>query len=645
MRTRRTLPRPLVGEQLEDRRLLTFNPTAAEQELLQLVNRVRTDPRGEFTRLISRVSPITARDAIFQTELDFFRVNGSILQSELAALSPAPPVAWNAAVQEFTAGHNARMLATSPPSQFHSSAAARRQALLDAGVPLRIVSGETIHSENVYGYAKSPMHLFASYIVDWGNGTGGMQTDRPHRRTIMNPHFDQIGHSISGFSGSNFGPLVNTQVLVNIQNPPVMVIGAVFEDKNGSGWYEAGEGIGAATIEFTGAGGTFTTQSWSAGGYQIELPAGTYTARATGRGMAHPTIVSNIVVGSNSVWQNLIYDPAAIPPDSLEPNNTAATATATTGRDQTFSGLSIHTASDVDWFRFMPVSTGEATFRIQFSHAAGNLDMSLHNASQGTLVTANSTANSETIKYTVTRGTTYFLRVYSVGGATNGNYTLTIDAPEPQRPVAVSDRTKVSSASRTVSIDVLANDLDPDGDRTKLVPRLASNAPAAFTLDANRRVVFTMPANAPSGFMRTTYTVTDDQDLVSAPANIDVMMVNFSHSRPWQNQARPFDVNGDGQITPLDILTIVNDLNTHGVRSLPTSGSILAFQGLLDTNGDNMVTALDILLVVNHLNRSGAGEGEALELDPHVSQSHDRALLSLMWDVEEVREKSKAARA
>lgn len=231
-------------ESLEIRRLLAFDPSGAEQELMQLTNRIRTDPRGEFSRLFTSAAPLTARDPIFQLELDFFQVNGTTLRNELAALTPVPPVAWNEEIVEFARTHNATMINSNPPQQFHSNTAARRRALLDAGVNLRIVNGEQVTSENVYGFAKSTMHLYASYTVDWGPGPGGMQTNRPHRVAFMNDDFEQLGHAITSFSGANFGPLVNTQVFANIQNPPVMVVGAVFEDKNNSGWYEAGEGFG-----------------------------------------------------------------------------------------------------------------------------------------------------------------------------------------------------------------------------------------------------------------------------------------------------------------------------------------------------------------------------------------------------------------
>lgn len=69
----------------------------------------------------------------------------------------------------------------------------------------------------------------------------------------------------------------------------------------------------------------------------------------------------------------------------------------------------------------------------------------------------------------------------------------------------------------------------------------------------------------------------------------------------WTNPVEPLDVNNDADISPLDVLLILNELNTVGSHELvpPGSGGPPAF---LDTSGDGFVSPLDALLVVNHLN-------------------------------------------
>ncbi len=635
--------RPLQFESLENRRLLALNPTAGEQELLQLVNRFRTDPQGEFARLITSTSPLQARDPVLQLDLDYAQVNGSVLKSQLESVPAVPPVAWNDAINSFAAAHNANMIASNPPQQFHSNSLERRIALQNAGVALRIAAGEKITSENVFGYGKSALHTFAAFVIDWERGgPNGMRSDLGHRVSIANADFEQVGQATTPFSGANFGPQVTTQVFANIENQPAMVVGAVFEDLNASGWYEAGEGLGNVQIVFSGAAGDFTTQSLGAGGYQVELPAGTYTATATGGGMKHAVVVNNVTIGSTNVWKNIIYDPSLPPPDRLEPNDSLSTATLLSGSKQTFSGLSIHTSGDVDYFRLNSQGTGTVKIALDFDRAAGNLELRLLNSSGAELAKSTMTATGQGLAASVSRDTTYFIQVLGSGGAKNGSYLLAVDPPAPAAPFAELDRSNASSLNPSTTINsLIANDRDPDGDPSQLIAKLSPGTPSAFTLSGN-----TLRYTAPEGFggvHRATYTVTDDQGLTSAPGTIEIFVVNFAAERPWHNKSLAVDVNGDGVVTAQDALTVINELNLRKVRVLPIAGdNIFDMFGFMDTYSDGMITPQDALDVINHLNasRQGTGEGEGLDSgnvsDPNALNTelpnpadHDVALAAL----------------
>lgn len=88
--------------------------------------------------------------------------------------------------------------------------------------------------------------------------------------------------------------------------------------------------------------------------------------------------------------------------------------------------------------------------------------------------------------------------------------------------------------------------------------------------------------------------------------------------RYLRNPDDPYDVNGDGKVTPLDALLIINALNRRGGEIVVPSHQAVRFAATLghfyDTSGDNRVTALDALQVINRLSRQGtgggAGEGE-----------------------------------
>lgn len=103
---------------------------------------------------------------------------------------------------------------------------------------------------------------------------------------------------------------------------------------------------------------------------------------------------------------------------------------------------------------------------------------------------------------------------------------------------------------------------------------------------------------------------------------MDAGEISFIRNAFW-NINKPTDVNADGQVTAMDALRIINELNTKGARDLSTGGAAVApsggeesqgpnTQGYLDVNNDNFVSAMDVLQVINRLNNPSAGEGEQM---------------------------------
>jgi len=83
-------------------------------------------------------------------------------------------------------------------------------------------------------------------------------------------------------------------------------------------------------------------------------------------------------------------------------------------------------------------------------------------------------------------------------------------------------------------------------------------------------------------------------------------------SNPWHNYLLPCDVNGDGEVTPSDVLDIINDINRNGSRQLPMPPPANATPFYPDVNDDNQwVTPQDVLDVINCINRQAGGSGEA----------------------------------
>jgi hypothetical protein len=110
-----------------------------------------------------------------------------------------------------------------------------------------------------------------------------------------------------------------------------------------------------------------------------------------------------------------------------------------------------------------------------------------------------------------------------------------------------------------------------------------------------------------------TYTVTltvADDDGGSDSKTLNLTAVTPHETPSWHNSAQPFDVNGDLDVSPIDVLQIVNDLNSQGSRQLPIP-ELTDVPPYLDVNNDGFTSPLDALLIVNFLNQGLAkSEGE-----------------------------------
>ncbi len=101
----------------------------------------------------------------------------------------------------------------------------------------------------------------------------------------------------------------------------------------------------------------------------------------------------------------------------------------------------------------------------------------------------------------------------------------------------------------------------------------------------------------------------------AGPARFDITVI----SSPWQNSHDACDVSGEGDVTALDVLLVINRLNAHGSGWLPIPPSGLeAPPPFVDVDGDGSVMPVDALLVINHINRRSSAasvlrpEGEAV---------------------------------
>jgi hypothetical protein len=122
------------------------------------------------------------------------------------------------------------------------------------------------------------------------------------------------------------------------------------------------------------------------------------------------------------------------------------------------------------------------------------------------------------------------------------------------------------------------------------------------------------PDGAFSGTIHFSYRMRDTLGVFSNYADV---MVNLT-DRVDHNFQNPFDANGDYVVNPLDVLSVIDVINTG--MSARVDSSRNATNRWSDVNGDGSINPLDVLAIIDRLNSasltagSGSnGEGEATE--------------------------------
>lgn len=278
----------VVTQWLEVRRLLSgVDPNGRQQEMLELLNHLRTDPAGSLHYMVDSVSPLHSPDSDIQSALTYFGVSGSTLQAEWAALTPVAPLAWNIPLA-VAAAHSRLMLQYGSQSHQLPGEASLGDRITTAGY-----TNWTALAENIYAHGESPLEATAAFAIDWGSGPGGMQSPRGHRENMMSVSYQDVGIGFIGNPNSinNIGPWLVTQDFGSRTSATATghwLVGAVYNDSNGDGRYNAGEGTAGVKVHVVGLGTDLRVRTLTAGGYQISLPPGRYSVTFSQGGLLAP---------------------------------------------------------------------------------------------------------------------------------------------------------------------------------------------------------------------------------------------------------------------------------------------------------------------------------------------------------------------
>ncbi|TAE60541.1 MAG: CAP domain-containing protein, partial [Nostocales cyanobacterium] len=298
--------------------IINVQPTANEQYMLTLVNRMRMNPAAEYSLLTNSL------DADVKRAIDFFNVDLNLLQDQWNNLIPTNPIAWSEQLNQAAQGHNELMISFDQQSHQLPGEPPLGERVTNAGYQFTNVG------ESIFAFSESVFYGHAGFAIDWGFDEGGIQNPPGHRENIMNANYREVGIDIieENNPNTNVGPLVITQNFGNhseIDNQ-AWLLGTVFKDLNEDNFYSIGEGLNDVAISITGIQGTTfnnTLNTWEAGGYQILLMPGNYQVNFSQNG----SIVKSetVEISTNNVLLDAIITEEVIVNNNPVANNDTAT--------------------------------------------------------------------------------------------------------------------------------------------------------------------------------------------------------------------------------------------------------------------------------------------------------------------------------
>ncbi|WP_136635762.1 CAP domain-containing protein [Pseudooceanicola onchidii] len=435
------------------------SPTAYEQLTMELVNRFRMDPTNEYDRLVGV-------DGDIDNAISYFGVDLAALDTQLASLSALSPLAWNSLLNDSATTHSERMIRLDEQAHNFEGEPDTRGKFDAAGYP-----DNSYIAENIFAFSDDALYGHAGFVIDWGydavdytNGqlnanwqtTGdGIQDPAGHRNVIMSANYTEIGVGVVVDSdpGTSVGPNVTTQHFGGRLDYVAQFLGVVIDDQDSDNFYDIGEGMGGVTVTLTGNAGTFSTTTWDAGGWQIEVPADTYEIVFSGGGLAG-TVTKTATLGTENVKVDALAQEALNAlPQLVVPDDTV--------RITEYPWVQLNTVMS-----FSDADGNTATqYELRDTTGINNwyADGALRDATSGYVTT-----NLSGIWYRRdSESSVQTMEVRAHDGFEWGEwtaFTLTTDAVNSKPVVSVDDQSIVLSDYRWLKLSDVINVSDADGD-------------------------------------------------------------------------------------------------------------------------------------------------------------------------------------
>jgi uncharacterized protein YkwD len=255
-------------------------PTAAEQYMLELINRARANPAAESASL----------------GID---LNEGLAAGTISA-NVKQPLAFNPLLVDAARSHSQWMIS-------HNTFA-HNEGSVDPGGQMQAAGyvfagnwtwGQNIAFSGQTGGAPNVTTTVAQEENDLFIDAG--IADRGHRVNLMNDSFREIGVGVGTGTFQGYNSVLASQDFAATSGNSFLT-GVAFTNADQSGFYAVGEGLGGITITATRAsdGAVFSTTTWSAGGYSLALAPATYSITASGTGIGTVS-GADVVMGSRNV--------------------------------------------------------------------------------------------------------------------------------------------------------------------------------------------------------------------------------------------------------------------------------------------------------------------------------------------------------
>ncbi|MCX7930620.1 MAG: CAP domain-containing protein [Chlorobi bacterium] len=275
------------------------DPTPEEQLLLEYINRARANPPAEGDRLATTTDPDVVQS------YQYFSIDRNQVRSQFQSYPARPPLAFHPRLIQAARGHSQDMQRNDFQDHIGSDGSTPGQRLQRAGYTA------SAYGENVFAYANSMWHAHCGFNVDWGADN---QQTLGHRRNIMNfdgqTIYTEIGIGVvqDNNPSTRVGPYIVTQNFG--RGSDTYIVGVVYRDRNGNGFYDIGEGLAGVTI--TPSRGNYYAITSTSGGYAIPVTGltGSITLTAQGGGIVASKAVT--LSGAN-VKVDFTQDVAPVP--------------------------------------------------------------------------------------------------------------------------------------------------------------------------------------------------------------------------------------------------------------------------------------------------------------------------------------------